>query len=218
MFKFLSTAHNHRSNHITSNRNVRRSHSGSFFKVTSRTEEDINQRPEILHEEDNTAPACLVHVASTVTLTEGSFEVDNDLLLTENQKERNRTYLAIKLNRLKDKQARFVSHKKLLTHWVAEELVPKGLEIALERTIVNHEQEFLDNWYSRQEQFSLSLLKGIVQFCEKTIKKSAQDIKKPRKFSKENCKPKPVTCHPNRNKRKWRFHEKSFTATKVQKI
>ena len=79
---------------------------------------------------------------------------------------------------MKDKQARFVSHKEFLTRCVAEELVPKRLEVALEPTIGNHDQEFLDNWYSKQKQFSLSLMKDIVQFCEKTINKSAQDIKK----------------------------------------
>ena len=40
----MSTAHNHRSNYVMSNGDFRRSHSASFFKVTSRTEEDINQR------------------------------------------------------------------------------------------------------------------------------------------------------------------------------
>ena len=54
----------------------------------------------------------LVDVPSTATLTEENLEVNNDLLLTENQKERNTTYLTIKLNRLKDKQVRFVSHKE----------------------------------------------------------------------------------------------------------
>ena len=47
-------------------------------------------------EEDNTTPAVLVDVPSTATLTEENLEVNNDLLLTENQKERNTTYLAIK--------------------------------------------------------------------------------------------------------------------------
>ena len=67
---------------------------------------------------------------------------------------------------MKDKQARFVSHKEFLTRCVAEELVPKGLE----PTIGNHDQEFLDNWYSKQKQFLLLLMKDIVQFCEKKIK------------------------------------------------
>ena len=68
---------------------------------------------------------------------------------------------------MKDKQARFVSHKEFLTRCVAEELVLKGLEVALELTIGNHDQKFLDNWYSKQKQFLLSLMKDIVQFCEK---------------------------------------------------
>ena len=156
---------------------VRHSHSASFFKVTRRTEEDINQRPKRLPEEDNTTLAILVDAPSTAMLTEEILEVNNDLLLTENQKERNTTYLAIKLNHLKDKQARFVSHKKFLTHFGDEELVPKGLEVTLEPTIGNHDLEFLDNWYSKQKQFSLSLVKDIVQFCNKTINKTAQDIK-----------------------------------------
>ena len=71
-----------------SSEDVRRSHSASFFKVTRRTEEDVNQRRKRLREEDNTTPAILVDVRSTATLTEENIEVNNELLLTENQKER----------------------------------------------------------------------------------------------------------------------------------
>ena len=126
----------------------------SFFKATRGTEEDINQRPKRLRQEGNTTPAILVDVPSTATLTEVYLELNNDSLLTENQKERNAKYLAIKLYRLKEKQARFVSHKEFFTRCVAEELVPKGLEVTLEPTIGNHDQEFLDKWYSKQNQFS----------------------------------------------------------------
>ena len=77
---------------------------------------------------------------------------------------------------MKDKQARFVSHKQFLTRCVAEKLVPKGLKVGLEPTIGNHDQEFLDNWYSKQKQFSLSLTKDIVQFCDKAINKSTQKV------------------------------------------
>ena len=166
---------------------VRRSHSANFFKVIKRTEENINQRPKSLSEECNAARAILVDVASIAPLTGENLEVNNNLPLTENQKEGNTTYLAIKLNRLKDKQARFVSHKQFLTRCVAEKLVPKGLKVGLEPTIGNHDQEFLDNWYSKQKQFSLSLMKDIVQFCEKTINKSAQDIKKTESSLKRNA-------------------------------
>ena len=90
---------------------------------------------------------------------------------------------------MKDKQARFVSHKEFLTRCVAEELVPKRLEVALEPTIGNHDQEFLDNWYSKQKQFSLSLMKekDIVQFCDRTVHKSAQDIIKTESSLKRNA-------------------------------
>ena len=140
---------------------VRHSHLSSFFKVTRRTEED------------NTAPAILVDVPSTAMLREENLVANNDLLLTENQKERSTTYLAIKHNCLKDNQARFVSHKEFLTRCFAEELVPKRLEGMLELTIGNHDQEFLDNWFSKQKQFSLSLMKDIVQFCDQTTNKNA---------------------------------------------
>ena len=39
----------------------------------------------------------------------------------------------------------------------------------LEPTIGNHDQNFLDNWYSKLKPFSLSLMKDVVQFCGKTI-------------------------------------------------
>ena len=65
---------------------VRRSHSTSLFKVTRRTEKEINQRPKRLCEEDNTAPAILTDVPSTATLTEETLEVNNDLLLTRIKK------------------------------------------------------------------------------------------------------------------------------------
>ena len=89
----------------------------------------------------------------------------------------------------------------LAIHRLRQATACKGLVVALEPIIGNHDQEFLDNWYSKQKQFSLSLMKDIVQFCDKTIKKCTRHQKN-RKFSKENCKAKPVPCHPNRNKRK----------------
>ena len=62
---------------------VRCSHSTSFFKVNRRTEVDINQKTKTLSEEDNITPAILVDVPSAAILTEESYEVNNDLLLTK---------------------------------------------------------------------------------------------------------------------------------------
>ena len=77
--------------------------------------------------------------------------------------------------------------QRFLNRCVAEELVPKGLEVTLEPTTGNHDQEFLDNWYSKQKQFSLSLMKDIVQFCNKIINKTAQDIKNTESSLKRNA-------------------------------
>ena len=47
----------------------------------------------------------------------------------------------------------------------------------LEPTIGNHDQVFLDNWYLKLNQFSLSLLKDIFQLCDKTIAETTEICK-----------------------------------------
>ena len=89
------------------------------------------------------------------------------LLQTDNQKSSN--YLAIKLNCLKEKQVRFESQKEFLSGCITDGLVPKGLDLMPELPIRNHYQYFLDNWHSKLKQFLLSLMKDIVQFCDKLI-------------------------------------------------
>ena len=46
----------------------------------------------------------------------------------------------------------------------------------LEPTIRNHDQNFLDNCYLKLKQFSLLLMKDIVQFCNKTIDATKTEI------------------------------------------
>ena len=67
-------------------------------------------------------------------------------------------------------------HKELLSRCITNGLVPKGLELMLESTFVNHAQNFVDNLYSKLKQFSLSVMKGIVQFCEKAIDATTTEI------------------------------------------
>ena len=78
-----------------------------------------------------------------------------NLLSTDKKREKQTTYLAIKLNRLHDKNTRFESHRDFLLQCIREKIIPKELELMFEPTIVNHNQEFLDNWYSKLKQFSL---------------------------------------------------------------
>ena len=46
----------------------------------------------------------------------------------------------------------------------------------LESTVVNHDQNFVDNLNSKLKQFSLSVMKDIVQFREKTIDATTTEI------------------------------------------
>ena len=78
-----------------------------------------------------------------------------NLLSTDKKREKQTTYLAIKLNRLHDKNTRFESHRDFLLQCIREKLIPKELELMLESAIGNHNQEFLGNWYSKLKQFSL---------------------------------------------------------------
>ena len=56
----------------------------------------------------------------------------------------------------------------------------------LEPMIGNHDQNFLDNWYSKLEKCSLSLLKNIVQFCDKIIDTTTTEIRTTENSLKSN--------------------------------
>ena len=50
----------------------------------------------------------------------------------------------MKLNLLKDKNARYQSHREFLSQCIKSKPKPKGLKLELGPTIDNHDQEFLD--------------------------------------------------------------------------
>ena len=85
--------------------------------------------------------------------------------------------MALKLNRLKDKSIIYESDKDFLNHCLAEKLVPKGLRLELETTIGNDDQEFVDTWYAKLKSFSLTQMKDIVSYCDKTIAQTKQNIR-----------------------------------------
>ena len=65
-------------------------------------------------------------------------------------------------------------------------LIPKCLKPELEPTIGNHNQEFLDRWQSNLEKFSLTLIEGIVKFCDKTMSETAAHITSTEKALKQS--------------------------------
>ena len=60
--------HIHCTIYIMPNRDVRRSNSANFFKVTGGVKEEINQQPKRLREENNPSPDIFVETPSTATL------------------------------------------------------------------------------------------------------------------------------------------------------
>ena len=53
--------------------------------------------------------------------------------------DKNKEQIALKLNRLKDKAVRYKSHKDFLSQCIAEEPVPKDLELELGHRIGNYD-------------------------------------------------------------------------------
>ena len=87
---------------------------------------------------------------------------------------------------MKDKNALCQSHREFLSQYIESKLIPKGFKLELEPTIKNHDQEFLDTWYSILQEFSLTLRKGIVKFCDKTMSETAAHINSTENALKQN--------------------------------
>ena len=98
----------------------------------------------IIHEEDN----------------------DNSNVLTAPPQNHNTDELTIKLKCLKEKSARHNSEIDFLSKCIQQNLVLKGLEITLEPTIGNFDQDYVNNWYINLKKFSIVLMKPIVTYCD----------------------------------------------------
>ena len=75
---------------------------------------------------------------------------------------------AVHLDRLYDKKARYESHIDFLSKCINNKIIPHGLQMELEPTIGNHDDEFVSNWYEKLNLFSIEMMKDIVAFCKKT--------------------------------------------------
>ena len=115
---------------------------------------------------EDLTPEILVNQASASTITDEGDNTNPNLLTTKPPRTHNNDALTIKLNCLHEKSARYNSHKDFLSRCIQEKHVPKGLELSLDPTIGNYDQEFIDNWISNLKDFSLVLMKQVVTFCE----------------------------------------------------
>ena len=80
--------------------------------------------------------------------------------------------MVLKLNGLKDTNARYESHKDFLLNCIQAELIPKGLKPDLEPIIENQNWKILDNWCTKPKDLLAILMKDIVEYCDHTIKET----------------------------------------------
>ena len=59
---------------------------------------------------------------------------------------------------------------------IEQKVIPNGLKIELEPSIGNHDEQFLSKWSERMQEFSLTLMKDIVEYCDKTTTKASEEI------------------------------------------
>ena len=85
--------------------------------------------------------------------------------------------LAFRLDRIKNKKIRFLSHNKFLEKYFRDKLTPNGSKLNLEPTIGNQNEEFVNQWYKIQDACVKQLVKITIEFRETTIKETEHQIK-----------------------------------------
>ena len=115
-------------------------------------------------EEDMAAPTI------SITPAESVIAVDSNITVIERANQRSlNVHDVTKLERLVDKCDRYESHKGFLEQCIRDKIVPVGLQINLTPTIGNGDDDFVEKWHKRLEEFSLTIMGDIVEFCNKTL-------------------------------------------------
>ena len=99
--------------------------------------------------------------------------------------QREQESLAFRLDKLNDKKCRYVSHESFLKKCLDNSLIPNGLKVYVEPSIGNRCDEFLEKWHNRMEEFSKVLTTDVIEFCEKEIKQTTNEIEETSKTLKE---------------------------------
>ena len=121
-------------------------------------------------------PEILIRNSFSSTSIQEEDNINSNLLTVAPPQNHNTDGLAIKLNHLKEKSARYNSHRNFLSKCIQENLVAMGLGITLEPAIGNFDQEFVDKSYTNLKQFCIGLMKQIVAYCDKTEQKTQKNI------------------------------------------
>ena len=98
-----------------------------------------------------------------------SIQVTSDNQTRSNTSKADADAIAIELNRLTEKCCRYQSHKDFLLKCKAAKQIPVGLQLTLEPSIGNQDEEFLKQWFEKLDECSIIFMNMVTDFCENTI-------------------------------------------------
>ena len=84
----------------------------------------------------------------------------------------------IRINRRREKIARFRSHKNFLTKCLEENIIPQNFRIILSLSIGNHDNTFSARCLDKTHNLSRELMKDTITFCDNTISQETSEIHK----------------------------------------
>ena len=100
-----------------------------------------------------------------------------DTMVRPSQIDKDKERLAFKLDKLNDKCGRYESHVSFLKKCLENGVTPNGLRVYVEPSIGNRDDEFLKMWHEHLNDFSRTLTNSVIEYSEKTIINTKNEIK-----------------------------------------
>ena len=99
-----------------------------------------------------------------------------ETIVTPTQVDIEKERMAKKLDRLRDKQGRYVSHINFIKKCLEQDVIPNGLSVWVEPSIGNRDEVFLNKWHERMKEFSKVLANDVLEWSETTLTKTKGEI------------------------------------------
>ena len=108
-----------------------------------------------------------------------------------------------------------MGHELFLSSCITENIIQNGLKRELERTIGNHDENFLSNCYDKLQQHSLKFMKNIETVCDKTFTNVKAEMENTEKNLTTNVKYKTFQevqnlVNSNQNFRYWSLKQRKL--------
>ena len=148
-------------------KDAKRSSSVSHLPEENSSQVDFfnTKRPNNQNQKEVKTPTITINtptnnkLAATVEHTQ-NVSVGNDSRKAE--------YLAFKSDSLRDKAGRYNSHHLFLTHCISENIILIGLKLEVKPAIGNHDEDFLNKYYKKLQQYSLAFVNYVAPLWNTT--------------------------------------------------